>query len=189
MPGCDLSRVIGPPIAMIARAIEPSLTEAELVQIEKTYRFSYDTLCWRHTVAYPAVSDTLGLLRESGCQLFIVTNKPLLPTSNIVAHLGWHCLFVEVVTRDTRTPAYTTKAEMVSSVLSRNRLDPLTTMLIGDTCEDQSAAQANGLGFIHVAYGYGLLTSPALHSVNHFSEIVMLLETMHKQQSPGPNEV
>ena len=176
MPECDLSRAIGPPITIVARTVDPSLTDAELHLIERTYRSSYDTHCWRGTEAFPSVADTLGVLRDRGCELFIVTNKPLLPTSKILAHLGWSGLFTEVVTRDIRTPAYSTKAEMVSCVLNRNRLDPVCTILIGDTHEDQVAAQANGIGFLHVSYGYGLLTSPPLHTVHHFSEIVRLLE-------------
>jgi phosphoglycolate phosphatase len=42
MPGVDLRRVIGPPITIIARSIEPLLTDAEAAIIERSYRANYD---------------------------------------------------------------------------------------------------------------------------------------------------
>ena len=38
MPPGDLRDVIGPPIRIIATRIDPTLTEPDLAQIEKTFR-------------------------------------------------------------------------------------------------------------------------------------------------------
>jgi phosphoglycolate phosphatase len=174
MPEVDLRRVIGPPITAIARRIEPLLSDTEIAGIERSYRAAYDRDGWRDTLAYPAVADTLRVLHRHDLRLFIITNKPLVPTSNILAHLGLDDLFVEALTRDSRSPHYTSKAEMLADLLSRQRLQPCTTLMIGDTNEDQEAAHINGLSFLHATYGYGSVTMPARH-VHHFSEVAALL--------------
>jgi phosphoglycolate phosphatase len=174
MPEVNLRRVIGPPITVIARRIEPLLSEAEVVGIERSYRAIYDSDGWRDTLAYPAVADTLRALHRRNVRLFIVTNKPLVPTSNILNHLGLKDLFVEALTRDSRSPHYVSKADMLSDLIGRQRLQSNTTLMIGDTNEDQEAAHVNGLDFLHATYGYGSVTVPGGH-VDHFSEIAALL--------------
>jgi phosphoglycolate phosphatase len=173
MPVVDLRRIIGPPITVMARRIEPSLSDGDVAVIERSYRASYDSDGWRDTIAYPAVADTLRVLHRYGLRFFIVTNKPLVPTSNILAHLGLDTLFIEALTRDSRTPHYASKADMITDLLSRQYLEPGTTLMIGDTGEDQEAAHTNGIDFIHVTYGYGSATKP-VYCVSHFSEIAVL---------------
>jgi phosphoglycolate phosphatase len=180
MPAVDLRRVIGPPITDIARRIEPSLSDAELATIERSYRSNYDNEGWRETVVYPAVEDTLRAFHRHGLRLFIVTNKPLAPTSNILKHLGLHDLFIETLTRDGRTPRYTGKSEMLADLISRHGLRRNSTLMIGDTNEDQEAAHANGLCFLFVTYGYGSVMMPA-HSIHHFSEIATILNVTPMQ--------
>jgi phosphoglycolate phosphatase len=174
MPAVDLRRIIGPPITVIARRIEPSLSDTEVATIERHYRAIYDNAGWRNTLAYPAVVQTLHELYKQGLRLFIVTNKPLIPTSNILSHLGLKNFFIETLTRDSREPHYANKAEMLAELLCRQQLDPDTTLMVGDTSEDQESAYANRLGFIHATYGYGSLTETT-HRMHHFSEIVVLL--------------
>ena len=174
MPEVDLRRIIGPPIAVIARRVEPTLSDKEVEIIERSYRASYDRVGWRDSLAYPDVADTLALFHRCGIRLFIVTNKPIAPTSNILAHLGLRDFFLEVLTRDSRVPHYANKADMLADLLNRQHLVPGATLMIGDTGEDQEAAHTNGLEFLHVTYGYGSV--PALaRCVHQFSEIAPLL--------------
>jgi phosphoglycolate phosphatase len=174
MPEVDLRRVIGPPITVIARHIEPLLSDTEVAGIERSYRAIYDSDGWRDTLAYPTVADTLRVLHRHDLRLFVVTNKPLIPTTNILAHLGLDDLFVEALTRDSRSPHYASKADMLSDLLGRHRLQPDTTLMVGDTHEDQEAAHANGLDFLYATYGYGSVTVSGGH-VDHFAEIAALL--------------
>jgi len=180
MPAVDLRRFIGPPITEIALRIEPSLSETELSAIELSYRSNYDNEGWRDTVVYPAVADTLHALHRLGFRLFILTNKPLLPTSNILEHLGLQKLFVETLARDSRTPRYASKSEMLGDLIDRHDLSSSDTLMIGDASEDQEAARTNGLHFLHVTYGYGTATMPA-RSIRHFSEIAALLNVSPTQ--------
>jgi phosphoglycolate phosphatase len=185
MPAMDLRRVIGPPITVIARRIEPLLSDAEVAVIERSYRAIYDSNGWRDAFAYPAVADTLHIFHRGGLRLFIVTNKPLLPTSNILGHLGFDGLFLEALSRDSRTPHYANKTEMLADLLTRHQLLPDTTLMIGDTSEDQEAAHGNGLAFLHVTYGYGSVTT-STHRIDHFSEIATLLSATTTQENQLP---
>jgi phosphoglycolate phosphatase-like HAD superfamily hydrolase len=155
MPAADLRAVVGPPIRIIATRIDPTLTDAELAQIETVYRAEYDSDGWRDTVLFSGVVPVLQDLCTAGARLFLVTNKPRIPTAQILKHFGISEIFDDVVTRDSRTPGYAGKAEMLSEMLIRHSLAPESTIMIGDTAEDEEAAMLNRLEFIHAAYGYG----------------------------------
>jgi phosphoglycolate phosphatase len=185
MPAMDMRRVIGPPITVIARRIEPLLSDAEVAVIERSYRAIYDSNGWRDAFAYPAVVDTLHIFHRRGLRLFIVTNKPLLPTSNILAHLGFDGLFIEALSRDSRTPHYVSKSEMLADLLTRHHLLSDTALMVGDTSEDQEAAHSNGLAFLQVTYGYGSVLTSA-HRINHFSEIATLLSATTTLENQPP---
>lgn len=160
-PDVDLRKVIGPPIRTIAARIEPELTESQLAIIERVYRAEYDSEGWRKTTLFQAAIDVLATLARAGLHLFIVTNKPALPTRQILDHLGIAQFFSTALSRDSRQPAFATKAEMLLTLLREQHLSPTTTVMLGDTPEDAHAAQANGLDFVFASYGYGEMPDAA----------------------------
>jgi phosphoglycolate phosphatase len=174
MPRTDLRGAIGPPIGIIARRLEPTLTDEEVAQIEQHYRKRYDTEGWSHTIAFDGVAGTLRTLHQQGLRLFVVTNKPRIPTKKILDYLNLQDLFDEVISRDSRTPVYASKTEMLLGLIDSQRLAPHSTVMLGDTAEDGEAAAANGLRFVHVSYGYGAAAF-ATHRIQHFSELLTLI--------------
>jgi phosphoglycolate phosphatase len=174
IPAGSLRSVIGPPIGVIARRIEPSLTDDEIAQIEQRFRHDYDTFGWRGTVAFDGVVQTLRELRRRGLQLFIVTNKPRVPTEKILADLALQGFFVEAVSRDSQGAVPLGKTEMLNDLLRRRKLPPETAIMVGDTVEDSDAATVNGLRFVHAGYGYGA-PFPATYSIRGFSELLTLV--------------
>lgn len=170
MPTADLRTIVGPPIRIIAARIDSTLTEGELLQIEQAYRAAYDSDGWLDTLLFDGVFPVLQELREAGAQLFVVTNKPRIPTAKILSHFGMTDLFQEILTRDSRTPGYSGKAEMLSTLLLRHRLSPESTVMIGDTVEDRDAAIANSLEFIHARYGFGSISTPC-RSIPCFADL------------------
>lgn len=174
MPVADLRAIIGPPIRIIAARVEPTLTEVELAQIERTFRACYDGEGWRETIPFEGVAETLQRLHLRGFKMFVVTNKPRIPTEKVLTHLGLIHLFQKVVTRDSRTPSYGSKVEMLSELLQQQLLDPQSTVMVGDTREDEEAALVNDLRFIYATYGYGSIDAP-LRPITAFSELSTLL--------------
>jgi phosphoglycolate phosphatase len=156
----DLRFLIGPPIrAILARAGEIS-DEAALDRLERAFRHSYDTEGWQMSVCFPGAADALRELRRRGCRLFIVTNKPRHIALAILEREGLTGLFDEVVTRDSRSPAYQDKAEMVSATRLSHKLVSDSCLLVGDTMEDAIAAESAGICMAWMAHGYGNLPEP-----------------------------
>ena len=82
-----------------------------------------------------------------GARLSVVTNKPAISTNLILDHFGLRPHFSEVLARDSRS-----KAERLIAVTT----DRESTMMVGDTIDDCTAAQAAGVSCVIVAHGYGM---------------------------------
>ena len=177
-----LRRAIGPPIRVVAKRIEPGLTDDETLAIELAYRPLYDNDGWRETVLFEGVAETLRELHGSGCRLFIVTNKPRIPSLKILDLLGLAQLFEAVSTRDSVTPHYASKAAMLGDVIAAHRLESGATVMVGDTVEDHEAAEVNGVRFVFASYGYG--DDPdASRVIKSFGELIAVVGTVWEVRS------
>jgi len=176
MPKAELRHLIGPPIRVIAQHLDPSLSENDISIVEREYRAEYDADGWRKTVLFDGVAETLKAMHSRKQDLFIVTNKPRIPTEKILSHFGLFNIFEEILTRDTSNVAPQTKVGMVADLLGRHGRKPGEWVMIGDTNEDKEAANSNGLQFIHARYGYGVLAAEN-NSIENFSELTTLLSS------------
>lgn len=182
MPVADLRRAIGPPIRIIAKRLEPSLSDDETHAIERCYRPLYDTSGWRESQLFEGVAETLRKLHRAGFRLFVATNKPILPSRNTLNHMGLADLFEAIVTRDSTTPHYASKAAMLGDLIATHGLRPEATVMVGDTIEDREAAEANGLPCVFAEYGYG--EDPDAHrAIARFEDLIRAagIETLIKQ--------
>ena len=154
----DLQSKIGPPIQQIFREEFADL-EPEIVSVLiRAFRFIYDNYGWRMVNSYDSVSDTLKSLVNLGINNFIVTNKPIGASNNIMKHLNINNYFTEIVCPDVKEPNFGSKSEMVTYLIEGHDLNTRNTVLIGDSSEDAQAAQVCNLPFIPVAFGYGNLS-------------------------------
>jgi len=174
MPTGDLRSVVGPSINLIARRLEPSLTDDEVAAIERVYRADYDSNGWRSTFPFEGVVEGLSRLQSAGMRLFLITNKPRIPTDKILAHLGINGAFEAVLTRDSRTPRYATKTEMLADLRTKHAIQAAASVMVGDTQEDQEAARGNDMRFVHMACGYGTIPEASL-SVEAFQALEHML--------------
>lgn len=151
----SLRTFIGPPIRiMLERALRWA-DAPRLDDLERRFRVHYDGGAWRETAAYPDVAATLLALRERGCRLHVLTNKPATPTARILDHLGWTPLFDAVVTPQSRNPVFPDKAAAALDLRDRLRLPPAGTLLVGDSADDLAAARSTGFTFAAASWGYG----------------------------------
>ena len=146
---------IGPPIRSILSLVSGLSDAHSLDELERAFRRSYDGGGWHGTACYAGVRELLEDLLAQGVRLWVVTNKPALPTRNILRHLKLDTFFEGVVCRDSRAPAWGSKSDALIDLLDRRGLSRETCLLIGDTPEDRRAAVAAGLDCIIVAHGYG----------------------------------
>jgi phosphoglycolate phosphatase len=153
----NLRPLIGPPIRAILAAAGEIASPADLDALERAFRHSYDSEGWLMQACFPAAADLLRALERRGCRLFIVTNKPRHAARAILDREGLTPLFEAIVTRDSRSPAYRDKAEMLQETLHSHKLVSDTSLMVGDTMEDAIAADSAGIRMVWMTHGYGVL--------------------------------
>lgn len=181
MNGVDLRALIGPPIRTILARMaridaDGGLSEEQLDRLVRAFRLSYDSEGWRMTPHYDGAADLLRALRGVGRRLFVVSNKPRRISGKILENGGTLDLFEEIVTLDSRNPAYSGKREMMHSLMERHGLDPQECLMVGDTMEDATAASESGMKFCLATHGYGDVPTgsvvPVAFRFDHFSELM-----------------
>ena len=153
----DLRRFIGAPIRELLHLALPGVDEATLDILVERFRALYNNDGWRRTAAYISVPEILAHLIQVGVRLFVVTNKPAVPTHNILEALRLLGYFTETVSPDSHAPSFASKSQATRYLMDRYQLRPDATLLVGDTPEDEMVACACGLRFAAVTYGYGNL--------------------------------
>jgi phosphoglycolate phosphatase len=156
----DLRPLIGPPIRDILAAVSGAADSGLLDRLEAGFRSSYDSVGWRRTVCQKGVPDMLWRLLTAGVELWVVTNKPAVVTGRILRELKIGAFFKEIACRDSRTPPFGSKEEILEDLLERRGLDRAACLLIGDTAEDWKAAEAAGIACAIVPHGYGNAALP-----------------------------
>jgi phosphoglycolate phosphatase len=153
----DLRPFIGPPIGEILQRAVPGTTPAQIQQLVAAFRASYDSTGWLKTTLFPGSAELLAALCDSGIRCFVASNKPSPATVRILQGLGIHSRFSAILCRDSRDPAYASKAEIVGCLLREFGIAPESAWLVGDCHDDYEAAHCSGVRFILADYGYGSL--------------------------------
>lgn len=172
---------IGPPVRDILGRLLPELDAAAMDRVIRAFRTSYDSLGWQRSLLFDGVAAALEQLRRRGLDLFVVTNKPIAPTQNILNMLQLHTYFDEVLSPNLREPPFASKADMVGYILARRQLNPAGALLVGDSEDDAQAAAAARMRFVAVSYGYGrVFAHPEAHNVwavvKDVAELVSLVD-------------
>ncbi len=148
------SRLIGPPLLPTLARISGSDDPAALDAMAVTFKAWYDSEGYTHTAVYPGIDAALRAL-AARATLYIVTNKRIHPTRQILAHLGWTGLFGGAYAQDAFEPPLASKAAVIAWVLAQHGIEPAQALYVGDRAEDGEAATANALAFAWANWGYG----------------------------------
>ena len=151
--------IIGPPLKETLQLLAGSQEAGLIGQLEAAFKASYDSEGYKATAAYAGVGDLLATLASAGLTLSIATNKRIHPTRLILQHLGWLDHFAHIYALDLFTPRLPNKAAMIARLLADQQIPQDQAIYIGDRSEDGESADANGLPFIAVTWGYGSLTA------------------------------
>jgi phosphoglycolate phosphatase len=177
----DLRPLIGPPIREIFARLLPECGEEQISGLESAFRASYDTVGWRKTTLYKNAATVLSNLKHAGVELFLATNKPLFATGRILKELGVHHFFTEVLCRDSETPPFASKVEMLRALLLRHKLEPASCLYVGDTYEDYLAGGEAGIAVAIVVHpagnGYPASEYQANVVVTDLTELLAGVET------------
>jgi phosphoglycolate phosphatase len=184
----ELRTLIGPPIRTILAKMALAdttggLSEEQLDRLVQAFRSIYDSEGWKRTPHYAGAAQLLRELHARGKRLFVVTNKPRHVSLRILQAGGTLELFEEVVTRDSREPAYEDKQEMMRSLMERHGLQQQDCLMVGDTIEDAEAALQTGVPFCLMTHGYGdVPLSPAVPVAYRFDHFCDLMPARRQEQ-------
>ena len=156
--------LIGPPLPRTLATLAGSENPELIGRLAAAFKEQYDSVGYRQTEVYPGVASMLEALVAAGIALHIVTNKRIKPTRLILEHLGWVPHFRGIYALDALTPAAVDKTALVREVLQRESLEVSSTWMVGDSAEDQCAAEANALKFFAATWGYGNPSSQGLRA-------------------------
>ncbi len=102
---------------------------------------------------FPGVIDGLKLFQQAGCQLALVTNKPIQYVPDLLQLMQLDHFFEVVVGGDT-CPEKKPHPLPFLHACSLLGVDPSAALVIGDSSNDSVAALAAGIDVLIVPYGY-----------------------------------
>ena len=176
--GKDLNQsirsLIGPPIDQVLLKLNG---EKDLITINKFLRFfkeHYDIAGFKQSVLFSGVNHTLNILSGYGIKLFIATNKRHLPTQKILNLIGIEKYFLGIYCSDFPNSNFSSKTEMLGSLIIDYCLIREEVLMIGDTIHDLEAAKNNSVNFAYVEYGYGDCQNP-MFSLDSIKKVINIL--------------
>jgi phosphoglycolate phosphatase len=140
--------------SMVERALgKGGVGDVDLDAAVERFEAHYARTVGTRATLFPGVLPGLLLLRESGCKLSVVTNKPRFFTEKLLARLEVDSMFEGLVTGDDgvrRKP----HGDMLEAACGMMGTEPASTLMIGDSDNDVLAARAAGCPVWCVPYGY-----------------------------------
>lgn len=176
----DIRGMIGPPIRTILSTAGGIFDENSLDKLEQAFRADYDSAGWHKTVCFPDAGRVLRAMHERGHQLFVLSNKPRHTSLQILEREAILKHFRAIVTRDSRSPIYSGKKEMIVTLVTDHKITMKDCLMVGDTIEDAKAAASVGIRFAWATYGYGTVAEtpsiPVAYTLDSLSEFLALME-------------
>ncbi len=149
--GFFISRAnIGPPLREIIKDITPRISDEDTEKVVNNFRSLYDKSIFAKTKVYKGMRDLLMELKDAGRGLFIMTNKPAMPTKKIIELLEMN-YFRDVISSDASGKD---KKTMLNNLINKWGLEKPRTVIVGDGVSDIVAAKDNNVRSIGVLWGY-----------------------------------
>ncbi len=152
--------LIGPPLAETLANLLSAQHIGRLPELMEKFKKKYDESGYRNTIVYKGVPTMLQRLYNNKLNMYIATNKRLIPTNRIVNYLGWDGFFKKIYTLDKYSPPLLKKATMLQHVHDDLSIGSREIVYVGDRLEDAEAAKNCGLYFLWAEWGYGRESIP-----------------------------
>ena len=133
-------------------AADPERRVDRAAPVLRNFLTHYEAVMLDTTKPFPGVVDGLGRLRSAGLALAVVTNKPIGPTSRILAALGLTRWFGAVLGGDSLATKKPDPA-MLFAASDQLGVDIAGCVMVGDSDVDMAAAGAAGVPGIWCSYG------------------------------------
>ena len=133
----------------------------------------YDNSDYSETTLYDGVIDILNALKQEGAEMYIATNKRLLPTKRILEKKQISDLFSHSMANEMEPGVTLTKRQMIAGL---KQLGDFTEgFMVGDSITDIQAGNEEKLWTVAVNYGYetedALAAQNPSFSIDHFEKL------------------
>jgi phosphoglycolate phosphatase len=150
-----VTALVGEGAAVLVRR---ALTAARLTRVppDALERFlaHYAERLTVHTRPYPGIPEALAALRDQGCALALLTNKPHAHTVRILELLDLAQWFSDVVGGDSPAGRKPDPAGLLQ-IVQRAGATPASSVLVGDSRIDVETAHRAGVRMCVAKYGFG----------------------------------
>ncbi|MDV7338336.1 phosphoglycolate phosphatase [Terasakiella sp. A23] len=145
------------------RTTGDAVSEDEIPALTEAFLAFYDGHEADETTIYEGVEQTLQKLKDQGYRMGLCTNKPYIPTINLMKDLGLGDFF-EVMIGGDQVATKKPHPEMIHKALADMGVDVADAIMIGDSPNDIGAAKNAGLRNVAVSYGYRKVPVEALEA-------------------------
>lgn len=171
----ELEGVIGAPL-LSTYMTRFGFSEERAREAVQIYREHYASSGINNAVVYPEVPLLLSALRERRKKLAVATLKAEAFAKVMLKNLnvdGFFDVIFGVDENDSRT-----KSQLIELCMRHCGTVPEETLLVGDSEHDRAGAEAAGVDFAAVTYGFGysLANSPELNTICVIDRPLQLLE-------------
>lgn len=153
-PADELLWCIGPPMPKSLATLLDTDDQALIARAMTLYRERFGTVGMFENAVYPGIPEAVAGVRAIGVATYVMTSKPHVYATRIVAHFGIDGLFDHVYGSEldgTRVE----KADLIAYALAEETLHPANVVMVGDREHDVIGARRCGVRVIGVTYGYG----------------------------------
>ncbi|WP_020586952.1 HAD family hydrolase [Desulfobacter curvatus] len=149
----SLGWCIGPPLQdSFYKLLDGDMDRAQKAVI--FYRERFQKIGMFENQVYETIPKALKDLKENGHTLFVATSKVRLFAEKIIDHFDLAPFFKSVHGAEmdgTRAD----KTSLIAYVMEQENLEPVDTIMVGDTSYDMIGAKENGIYGLGVLWGYG----------------------------------
>lgn len=146
--------LIGPPLKDLFITLLNEARYEKLPRLIEAFKHYYDVLGYKETQAYESVTEMLDELIRMKLNLYIATNKRILPTLKILDLLSWKERFEGVYALDCFEPVLESKTAMLKHLCKDFPHARGGAVYVGDRAEDANAAEGASLPFFWASWGY-----------------------------------
>lgn len=138
---------------LVERAFDHTLSKDELNARYAECKEIYDTIKLDHAHAYDGIKEQLGMLKENGIKLCVVTNKPDVAAKGMVEHIfgkGFFDVIIGCVDGVPTKPDPTTTKQALAAVGCK----PKEAIYFGDSEVDMRTAHNAGIEAVGCSWGF-----------------------------------
>lgn len=164
----DVKGVMGLTMDRIADILFDMLPEAERIKLlDKCCDSENDYLRMHGGILYPELRETMEALRKK-YHLYIVSNCQSGYIEAFLDYYSFHDLFEDIECYGNNG---LNKGENIKLIVERNHLD--RAFYVGDIEGDYISSREAGIGFVHAAYGFGVIEDdvPRINALSELKEV------------------